>query len=70
MALPGKNFRTQVLATFNVWLQVDERSLNIIDRVVGMLHNAFLLYVQDRWRLIHEKLTSVSGLMISKTAPS
>lgn len=70
MALPGKNFRTQVLATFNVWLQVDERSLNIIDRVVGMLHNASLLYVQDRWRLIHEKLTSVSGLMTSKTAPS
>lgn len=70
MALPGKNFRTQVLAAFDVWLQVDERSLNIIDRVVGMLHNASLLYVQDRWRLIHEKLTSVSGLMTSKTAPS
>ncbi|CAD6573480.1 MAG: geranylgeranyl pyrophosphate synthetase [Alectoria sarmentosa] len=49
MSLPGKNFRTQVLAAFNVWLQVDERSLNIIDRVVGMLHNASLLIddIQD-----------------------
>ena len=45
MSLPGKNFRTQVLNAFNVWLRIDERSLNIIDRVVGMLHNASLLYV-------------------------
>ena len=43
MAMPGKNFRTQVLVTFNKWLQVDERSLDIIDRVVGMLHNSSLL---------------------------
>lgn len=43
MALPGKNFRTQVLAAFNLWLQVDERSLSTIDRVVGMLHNASLM---------------------------
>lgn len=49
MSLPGKNFRTQVLAAFNIWLQVDERSFNIIDRVVGMLHNASLLIddIQD-----------------------
>ena len=43
MALPGKNFRTQVLVAFNMWLQVDEQSLNTIDRVVAMLHNASLL---------------------------
>lgn len=43
MSLPGKNFRTQILAAFNVWLRVDERSFNIIDRVVGMLHNASLV---------------------------
>ena len=43
ISLPGKNFRKQVLAAFNVWLQLDERSLNIIDRVVGMLHNASLM---------------------------
>lgn len=49
MSLPGKNFRTQVLAAFNIWLQVDERSLGIIDRVVGMLHNASLVIddIQD-----------------------
>lgn len=49
MSLPGKNFRTQVLAAFNTWLQVDERSLSIIDRVVGMLHNASLVIddIQD-----------------------
>ncbi|KAM0794821.1 isoprenoid synthase domain-containing protein [Usnea florida] len=49
MSLPGKNFRTQVLNAFNVWLRIDERSLNIIDRVVGMLHNASLLIddIQD-----------------------
>ena len=45
--MPGKNFRTQILAAFNEWLQVDEQSLKVIDRVVGMLHNASLLYVQD-----------------------
>ena len=43
MSLPGKSFRTQVLTAFNVWLRIDERSFNIIDRVVGMLHNASLL---------------------------
>lgn len=48
-AMPGKNFRTQVLAAFNEWLQVDEQSLKVIDRVVGMLHNASLLIddIQD-----------------------
>ncbi|KAL8978947.1 MAG: hypothetical protein Q9177_006265 [Variospora cf. flavescens] len=45
MARPGKNFRRQVLAAFNVWLQVDEVAFNIIDRVVEMLHNASLLSV-------------------------
>ena len=45
MELPGKNFRTQLLSAFNIWLQVDEVSFGIIDKVVGMLHNASLLYV-------------------------
>ena len=55
MSLPGKNFRTQVLTAFNVWLRIDERSLNIIDRVVGMLHNASLLYVLKRTTLVLRK---------------
>lgn len=40
---PGKDFRGKLLAAFNVWLQVDRREFDIIDKVVGMLHNASLL---------------------------
>ena len=43
MSLQGKNVRSQLLSAFNVWLQVDERSYNIINKVIGMLHNASLL---------------------------
>ena len=43
MSLLGKNVRSQLLSAFNVWLQVDEKSYNIIDKVIGMLHNASLL---------------------------
>ena len=42
---PGKDLRTQMIAAFNAWLQVPERSLAIITKVVGMLHTASLLYV-------------------------
>ncbi|KAL8903874.1 MAG: hypothetical protein Q9207_003645 [Kuettlingeria erythrocarpa] len=53
MERPGKSFRTQVLAVFNVWLQVDDVSFNVIDRVVGMLHNVSLLIddIQDGSKL-------------------
>ncbi|KAL8756241.1 MAG: hypothetical protein Q9199_003063 [Rusavskia elegans] len=53
MERPGKSFRRQVLAAFNVWLQVDEVSFNIVDRVIGMLHNASLLIddIQDGSKL-------------------
>lgn len=40
---PGKDIRKQILAAFNVWLKIDAVSLDIINRVVGMLHNASLL---------------------------
>ena len=43
MSLLGKNVRSQLLSAFNAWLQVDEKSYNIIDKVIGMLHNASLL---------------------------
>ena len=43
MSLLGKNVRSQLLSAFNVWLQVDEKSYNIIDKVIGMLHDASLL---------------------------
>lgn len=40
---PGKNIRKQLIAAFNAWLRVPEESLDIITRVVGMLHTASLL---------------------------
>ena len=43
MSLLGKNVRSQLLSAFNVWLQVDEKSYNVIDKVIEMLHNASLL---------------------------
>ncbi|GAB7343032.1 hypothetical protein MBLNU457_g1121t1 [Dothideomycetes sp. NU457] len=41
--LPGKDFRAQLVAAFNVWLKVPEESLKIITEVVGMLHTSSLL---------------------------
>ncbi|RHZ69050.1 farnesyltranstransferase [Aspergillus turcosus] len=40
---PGKDIRRQLIAAFNVWLQVPPESLEIITKVVGMLHTASLL---------------------------
>jgi hypothetical protein len=39
----GKDIRKQVLAAFDIWLNIDAASFDIINRVVGMLHNASLL---------------------------
>lgn len=40
---PGKDIRSQCIAAFNQWLQVPPERLEIITRVVGMLHTASLL---------------------------
>ncbi|KAI1850661.1 hypothetical protein JX265_004371 [Neoarthrinium moseri] len=40
---PGKDFRTQLIAAFNTWLEVPQDSIEVITKVVGMLHNASLL---------------------------
>jgi geranylgeranyl diphosphate synthase, type III len=40
---PGKNFRSQMITAFDAWLAVPKKSLEIITRVVGMLHTASLL---------------------------
>lgn len=50
---PGKDFRAQLIAAFNAWLNVPPQSLDIITRVVGMLHEASLLVddVQDNSQL-------------------
>jgi geranylgeranyl diphosphate synthase type 3 len=46
---PGKDFRAQLIAAFNAWLEVPRESLDIITKVVGMLHESSLLVddVQD-----------------------
>lgn len=40
---PGKDIRSQLIASFNAWLRVPGESLAVITKVVGMLHNASLL---------------------------
>lgn len=42
---PGKDIRSQSIAAFNKWLRVPPARLEVITRVVGMLHTASLLYV-------------------------
>lgn len=41
---PGKDIRSQLIAAFNAWLEVPQQSLEIITKVIGMLHTASLLY--------------------------
>ncbi|TAQ86013.1 hypothetical protein B7494_g5672 [Chlorociboria aeruginascens] len=40
---PGKDIRSQLIEAFNAWLEVPPSSLEIITKVVGMLHTASLL---------------------------
>ncbi|KAI9840603.1 MAG: geranylgeranyl pyrophosphate synthetase [Sclerophora amabilis] len=40
---PGKDIRSQLIAAFNVWLNVPTESLEVITKAVGMLHTASLL---------------------------
>jgi geranylgeranyl diphosphate synthase type 3 len=42
-AHPGKDIRAQLIAAFNEWLDVPAPSLEVITKVVGMLHTASLL---------------------------
>lgn len=42
-AHPGKDVRTKMIAAFNVWLQVPPEQLQIITKVITMLHSASLL---------------------------
>ena len=48
-AHPGKDIRTGLIKAFNAWLHVPPKSLDIITKVVGMLHTSSLLIddVQD-----------------------
>ncbi|OJJ35178.1 hypothetical protein ASPWEDRAFT_111452 [Aspergillus wentii DTO 134E9] len=40
---PGKDIRRQLIAAFDAWLKVPSESLEIINKVVAMLHTASLL---------------------------
>ena len=42
-SLPSKRFRTSLIEALNVWLQVPEKELKVIKKVVQMLHNASLM---------------------------
>lgn len=50
---PGKDIRSQLIAAFNAWLDVPAASLEIITRVVAMLHTSSLLIddVEDNSQL-------------------
>ncbi|OIW31542.1 hypothetical protein CONLIGDRAFT_572996 [Coniochaeta ligniaria NRRL 30616] len=50
---PGKDFRSQLIKAFDAWLEVPQESLDIITKVVGLLHTASLLVddVEDNSRL-------------------
>ncbi|ROW13374.1 hypothetical protein VPNG_05445 [Cytospora leucostoma] len=39
----GKDFRSQLIGAFNAWLEVPPESIEVITKVVGMLHTASLL---------------------------
>lgn len=49
-SLPGKNMRSQLIQSFNTWLKVPTESLNVIIKVISMLHTASLLIddIQDQ----------------------
>lgn len=46
-AHPGKDIRSQCIAAFNLWLHVPPKRLEVITRVVAMLHTSSLLYVYN-----------------------
>lgn len=50
---PGKDIRSQLIAAFNAWLDVPTSSLDVIKRVVAMLHTSSLLIddVEDNSQL-------------------
>lgn len=43
-SFPGKDIRGKLISAFNQWLQIPEDKLDVIKRVVGLLHSTSLLY--------------------------
>ncbi|PKX90206.1 geranylgeranyl pyrophosphate synthase spyE [Aspergillus novofumigatus IBT 16806] len=52
-SFPGKDLRGKLISAFNQWLQIPEDKLEVIKRVVGLLHSASLLIddIQDSSKL-------------------
>ncbi|KAK3213620.1 hypothetical protein GRF29_28g448543 [Pseudopithomyces chartarum] len=68
---PGKDIRSQCIAAFNKWLKVPPERLEVITRVVGMLHTASLLYIFSAPRpSISHANTPPPASTTSKTPPS
>jgi geranylgeranyl diphosphate synthase type 3 len=40
---PGNGMRESLLSAFNLWMNVPQGDMEIIAKVVGMLHNASLM---------------------------
>ncbi|GAA5995232.1 uncharacterized protein JCM10292_004613, partial [Rhodotorula paludigena] len=47
-SIPGKEVRSALIAAFNRWMRVPDDDLDIVKKVVGMLHTASLLSVPPR----------------------
>ncbi|KAI1420545.1 isoprenoid synthase domain-containing protein [Xylaria sp. FL1777] len=43
LSQPGKDIRTKLISAFNVWLDVPQETLDVISKVVAMLHTSSLL---------------------------
>eukprot|EP01111_Echinosteliopsis_oligospora_P011840 TRINITY_DN3994_c0_g1_i2.p1 TRINITY_DN3994_c0_g1~~TRINITY_DN3994_c0_g1_i2.p1 ORF type:complete len:261 (+),score=44.48 TRINITY_DN3994_c0_g1_i2:61-843(+) len=50
---PGKDVRSSLISSFNLWLNVDSFHLKKIKQIIGMLHNASLLIddIEDNSKL-------------------
>lgn len=44
-SLPQKGFRTKLALALNVWLQVPQQQMEVINNIISTLHSASLLYV-------------------------
>jgi geranylgeranyl diphosphate synthase type 3 len=45
--IPGKDIRSRMIDAYNHWLKVDPRILDLVKKVVTMLHNGSLLYTAN-----------------------
>ncbi|KAF4447573.1 geranylgeranyl pyrophosphate synthetase AtmG [Fusarium austroafricanum] len=67
--LPGKDIRGKMISAFNQWLKIPENKLDVIKRIVMLLHNASLLIddIQDSSKLRRGMPVSHSIFGIAQT---